>query len=75
VYGPSKTQAEQALLEFVKEQKPHFVTNAILPNANFRARLEESQIASTSAWVLGIFRGSAEHTKDVPSRKSTLELF
>jgi nucleoside-diphosphate-sugar epimerase len=69
VYGASKTQAEQALWQFVKEQKPDFVANAILPNANFGGRLEESQTASTSAWILDIFRGHAEYTKDIPSRK------
>lgn len=35
VYGASKAQAEQAAWDFMKEQRPHFVFNSILPNANF----------------------------------------
>lgn len=34
VYAASKTEGEQALWQFVKEEKPHFVVNAILPNVN-----------------------------------------
>lgn len=34
VYAASKTAGEKALWQFVKDKKPHFVVNAILPNAN-----------------------------------------
>lgn len=35
VYGASKAQGEQAAWEWVKENKPSFTFNAVLPNANF----------------------------------------
>lgn len=35
VYAASKVEAEKAALEWVKENKPHFVYNAVLPNCNF----------------------------------------
>lgn len=35
VYAASKTQGERALWKFVKEEKPSFVVNAILPDTNF----------------------------------------
>lgn len=35
VYGASKAQSEQAAWEFMKEKKPHFILNTVLPNANF----------------------------------------
>lgn len=34
VYGASKTQSEQAAWKFVKENKPSFTFNSILPNLN-----------------------------------------
>lgn len=35
VYAASKVEAEKAALEWVKENKPHFAYNAVLPNCNF----------------------------------------
>lgn len=34
VYGASKTKAEEAVWKFVKDNKPHFVVNTVLPNLN-----------------------------------------
>lgn len=34
VYAASKTTGEQEFWKFVKEKKPHFVANAVLPNFN-----------------------------------------
>lgn len=46
-YGASKTQAEQAMWKFVKEHKPGFVLNTVLPNANMGQILSDQQPAST----------------------------
>ena len=35
VYSASKVEGENALWKFVKEEKPKFVANTILPNLNF----------------------------------------
>ena len=52
VYGASKTQGEQAAWQFVKENKPNFTVNTVLPNANFgpvsRAQSND-ELASLSA--------------------------
>lgn len=70
VYGASKTQAEQALWKFVKDRNPHFIANAILPNANFGPLTEPNQPGSTANWVLNIYKGKTEFTKTLPPRKS-----
>jgi nucleoside-diphosphate-sugar epimerase len=36
VYGAGKAEAEMALWKFVKEEKPHFQVNSILPKCEFR---------------------------------------
>lgn len=66
VYGASKTQAEQSVWEYVKERKPSFTVNAILPNANMGEILSEKQPASTGAWVKGIYNGQLDKVKDIP---------
>jgi nucleoside-diphosphate-sugar epimerase len=57
VYGSSKTEAEMAVWKFVKEQKPHFVCNAILPNCNFGKVLVKGIPISTGAMPLKVFDG------------------
>lgn len=42
VYAASKTAGEQALWKFQKDNKPHFVANAVLPNANTGRILDNS---------------------------------
>jgi hypothetical protein len=71
VYGASKAQGEQAVWKFVKEQKPHFECNAILPNANFGPILDKSQDASTAGWIRDVFiKGFAPQLEAIPPRKS-----
>ena len=70
VYGASKTQAEQAMWKFVKEQKPGFVLNAVLPNTNIGEILSDKQPASTGAWVKHIYNGNLNSVKDVPPQWS-----
>lgn len=56
VYGASKTQAEQEVWKFVREQKPGFVLNTVLPNFNMGTILSDQQSASTGAAVKGVYQ-------------------
>ncbi|PMD39988.1 NAD(P)-binding protein [Hyaloscypha variabilis F] len=49
VYSAGKVMSEQTVWKFVKEQRPNFVVNSILPNMNWGAVLDPSQPASTSS--------------------------
>ena len=55
VYAASKTQGEKALWQFVNEEKPHFVVNAILPNVNMGKILSSHGV--TGAAVLQVLKG------------------
>ncbi|KAL9631298.1 MAG: hypothetical protein Q9164_005968 [Protoblastenia rupestris] len=65
VYGASKTQAEQELWKFVKEEKPSFTLNTVLPNANFGEILSGQQATSTGNWVKSVYKGDFASLKDV----------
>lgn len=69
MYGASKAEGEMALWQFVKEQKPHFVVNAVLPNANFGKVLVKGMPASTCGWVHALYHGSKAPLEGVPPRK------
>jgi len=67
VYAASKAQGERAAWEFVKEHKPHFTVNTILPNANFGKILDpEQQHGSTAGWIRMAYTGKFEPVKDLP---------
>ncbi|KAG0650010.1 NAD-dependent epimerase deHydratase terH [Hyphodiscus hymeniophilus] len=67
VYGASKTEGEKAVWEFVKEQKPGFVVNTILPNANFGEILVEDQVLSTTAgWIKSLYAGKIDDVRGIP---------
>lgn len=72
VYGASKTEAEQQLWKFVKERKPHFEVNAILPNANFGTIFDpKNQDASTGGWIKQLYTGGMIPAFEIiPPRKS-----
>jgi nucleoside-diphosphate-sugar epimerase len=73
VYGASKTQGEQAVWKYVKEKKPHFECNTVLPNANFGPILDKSQDASTAGWIRDVFtKGFAPQLEQIPPRMSPL---
>ena len=57
VYAASKAQAERAMWDFVKEQKPQFVFNTILPDANYGPLLNENIPASTAGFLRAAFKG------------------
>ena len=58
VYGASKTQAEKECWRFVKEERPGFVLNTVLPNFVTGEILSSKQAGSTAGWVNGM---DAEH--------------
>lgn len=75
VYGASKTQGEQAVWKYVKENNPHFECNTILPNANFGPILDKSQDASTAGWIRTIFtEGFNSLLEQIPPRTLPLSL-
>lgn len=66
VYAASKTQGEQAMWQFMKEEKPGFVANAVLPNCNLGRIL--SSPGPTGSCVPAVYRGSIP---SFPPRKSS----
>ncbi|KIW21283.1 hypothetical protein PV08_01863 [Exophiala spinifera] len=59
VYSATKTQSEQAAWKWVEENKPEFVLNAVLPNANIGVVLspEHQGTPSTVGWVKAVWDG------------------
>jgi nucleoside-diphosphate-sugar epimerase len=59
VYYASKTQGEQAAWAFVHDEKPGFVLNAVLPNANFGpvTDAEHQKYHSTLGWTRAVWNG------------------
>ena len=71
VYGASKCEAEKALWKAVKEKKPHFVCNAILPNLNIGNILVKNQPASSGGFVKFLYDGNIiDIIRNCPPRKS-----
>ena len=66
VYGASKTQTEQKMWDFVKEKKPSFVLNTVLPNSNMGEIISDKQPASTGGWVRSLYSGDVSPLKNVP---------
>ena len=56
--------------KFVKERKPGFVLNAVLPNANMGEILSDKQPASTGEWVKQVYNGNLDDVKDIPPQWS-----
>ncbi len=70
VYAASKTLAEKETWKFVRERKPTFVLNAVLPNINFGASLDPANQGhpSTSGMVAALFQGNPEPLARLPAR-------
>ncbi|KAE9962155.1 hypothetical protein EG328_000842 [Venturia inaequalis] len=68
VYAASKTQAERQVWDWVKENKPSFVVNAVLPNANLGQPLDVKNQGhpSTTLWVKQVFDGDLDQLRGVP---------
>lgn len=59
VYTATKTESEKAAWKFIKENKPGYVFNAVLPNANIGKILspEGQGTPSTVGWVKALWDG------------------
>lgn len=70
VYAASKTLAEKEAWKFVREKKPGFTLNAVLPNLNFGASLDSATQGhpSTSGWVVDLFNGNSAPLAGLPAR-------
>ncbi|KAI1200476.1 aldehyde reductase [Nemania serpens] len=68
VYAASKTLSEKAAWEFVREKKPSFVLNAVLPNMNFGASLDSVNQGhpSTSGMLTALFKGDTSNMANLP---------
>ena len=70
VYASSKTEAERAAWEFMRENKPSFVLNTVLPSTTFGEILDpRNQGGSTAAMAVQLFRGNVSAIEWVPPRK------
>lgn len=56
VYAASKTEGEKAFWKFVKEEKPKFVTNTILPDLNMGRCLEGQSERTSAGMISSMFR-------------------
>jgi len=66
VYSASKTLGERAAWNFVKEHKPTFTLNTIIPDTNFGPLLDSEQAGSTAGWVRQAFKGDLQMLKQLP---------
>ncbi|KAH7018697.1 hypothetical protein B0J12DRAFT_688386 [Macrophomina phaseolina] len=76
VYAASKTQSEQALWKWVKENKPDMVVNTVLPAFNFGKALSVKHQGhpSTSDSIQALWEGNIERIKnDVPQQYTDVE--
>ncbi|KAL8748592.1 MAG: hypothetical protein Q9199_008146 [Rusavskia elegans] len=55
VYGASKSQAEQVIWQFVCEEKPSLIINAVLPNLKLGTLMSQKQNATTGTPVRNIY--------------------
>lgn len=60
VYAASKTLAEKECWRFMREEKPAFVLNAVLPNCCIGRILSKEQPASTGGWYKNLWEGNAD---------------
>ena len=65
MYAASKTEAEQRIWEFVKEERPGFVLNTVLPNSNFGQIFLAQQRASSGTLVRKAYYGGITGLKNM----------
>jgi nucleoside-diphosphate-sugar epimerase len=68
VYAAAKAQAEKAAWAYMREVKPHFTLNTILPSCNMGPSLvyKHQGHPSTDAWVKGVFDGDLSSALGIP---------
>ena len=67
VYGASKTEAERALWKFVRERKPRFVVNAVLPDTNL-GRVLGGRMGPTGRMIVDLYKEGVVASY-IPSRE------
>lgn len=70
VYAAAKTLAEKEAWRFVRETRPGFTFNTVLPNINFGASLDirNQGHPSTSGLVVELFQGNSKPLAGLPAR-------
>lgn len=69
-YAASKTLGEREAWKFIREQKPAFTFNAILPNMNLGVNLDpiNQPYTSTSGFLVALFKGNPAPLASMPAR-------
>jgi nucleoside-diphosphate-sugar epimerase len=60
VYAASKTLAERACWDFVRERNPHFILNTVVPFTNLGAFVHPKLVSSFNGMVLGVWHGDTQ---------------
>ena len=71
VYAASKTLSEREAWKFMREQKPAFTLNTVLPNTNFGASLDFANQGhpSTSSILAALFKGDTHYLGGITPRR------
>lgn len=64
VYAASKTEGERALWKFMKDEKPGFVANAVLPNFNMGRILKDGSPGATGGAIPTLVEGKMPGISD-----------
>lgn len=67
VYMASKAAAEKAVWEFVRERKPGFSVNSVVPGAVIGPPMHRSQLASDGQWMRHVYEGGAGFLRAAPA--------
>ncbi|KAK1755492.1 NAD(P)-binding protein [Echria macrotheca] len=59
VYMASKAAAEKAVWEFVRDKKPRFTVNSVVPGTIIGAPMHRAQVASDGQWMRHVYEGNA----------------
>ncbi|KIM80150.1 hypothetical protein PILCRDRAFT_73511 [Piloderma croceum F 1598] len=70
IYACHKVLVERAAWKFMKEEKPAFSMNAIMPNTTFGPILDPAQATSTAGMLKGLFEGNWPAFSGILPRKS-----
>jgi len=75
IYSASKVLQERATWKFMKEEKPGFIMNTIMPNATFGPMLDPAQPASTAGMLRELYKGNwAGFCNIVPRESASISI-
>ena len=72
VYAASKAEAERACWAFMKEEKPRFTFNTVVPNSNFGTILLPGS-GSIARWLIALWNNDLSNFKRIAPRASYLQ--